>query len=292
MAKFAVVRLNLPPPHFAHSGIMTEVCETVHYGLRGLGHDSVVTENVVFGDRINILFAGHLLPLFSDFSLPPFTVLFNLEPIIPEMLARMPQYPGLLNHPSVRKVWDYDAQNIPALANLGITHAAHVPIGYVPEMTRIAKTATCDYDVLFYGVLVERRLELQKALAKAGLRTHFAAGVYGSERDALIARAKVVLNISQFERDRRFDQVRLSYLLANGKCVVSEGGIDPELERQYAAGVTFAPYDELVAECVYLCTVTAERELMERRGFDFFARRLQCEYLRAPVAELLRLQAQ
>jgi len=270
---------------------MTEVCETVHYGLRGLGHDSVLTENVVFGDRINIVFAGHLLPLFGDFSLPPFTVLFNLEPIIPEMLARMPQYPDLLRHPSVRKVWDYDAQNLPALANLGITHAAHVPIGYAPEMTRIAKAAICDDDVLFYGILVERRQALQKALAKAGLGTRFAAGVYGAERDALIARAKVVLNVSQFEHDSRFDQVRLSYLLANRKCVVAEGGIDPELERQYAAGVTFAPYDELVAECVYLCAVAPERELMEQRGFDFFARRLQCEYLRAPVAELLRLQA-
>ena len=130
-----------------------------------------------------------------------------------------------------------------------------------------------------------------RKLAKAGLRTNFAAGVYGSERDALIARAKVVLNVSQFEHDSRFDQVRLSYLLANKKCIVSEGGIDPALEQQYAAGVTFAPYDELVAECVYLCTVAAERELMERRGFDFFSRRLQCEYLREPVAELLRMQS-
>ena len=291
MANFAVVRLNLPPPHFAHSGIMTEVCETVHYGLRGLGHDSVLTENVVFGDRINILFAGHLLPLFGDFSLPPFTVLFNLEPIIPEMLARIPQYPDLLRHPNVRRVWDYDAQNIPALAKLGITDAAHVPIGYAPEMTRIAPVAACDIDVLFYGVLVERRLALQKELAKAGLRTNFAAGVYGSERDALIARAKVVLNVSQFEHGSRFDQVRLSYLLANRKCIVSEGGIDPGLERQYAAGVTFAPHAGLVSECIYLCAVAAERELMEQRGFDFFSRRLQCDYLREPVAELLRLES-
>lgn len=291
MAQFAVVRLNPPPPHFAHSGIMTEVCETVHHGLRGLGQDSVLTENTVFGDRINIVFASHLLPFFGDYSLPPFSVLFNLEPLIPDMLVRMPQYPDLLKHPEVCTVWDYDAQNLPVLAQLGITPVAHVPIGYAPEMTRIAPAAAYDYDVLFYGVLVERRLAVQKALAKAGLRTHFVTGVYGAERDALIARAKVVLHVSQFERNRRFEQVRLSYLLANRKCIVCEGGIDPELERQYAAGLTFAPYDELVAECVYLSTVAAERELMEQRGFDFFSQRLQCEYLRQPVAELLRLRA-
>lgn len=291
MAEFAVVRLNPPPPHFAHSGIMTEICETVHYGLRGLGHDSVLTENTVFGDRFNIVFASHLLPFFGDYSLPPFSVFFNLEPLIPDMLARMPQYPDLLKHPNVCKVWDYDAQNLPVLANLGIRHTAHVPVGYAAEMTRIAPAASHDYDVLFYGVLVERRLAVQKALARAGLRVHFASGVYGPERDALIARAKVVLHVSQFERNRRFEQVRLAYLLANRKCIVCEGGIDAELERRYAAGVTFAPYDELVAECAYLCTVAAEREQMEQRGFEFFSRCLQSEYLRQPVAELLRLRA-
>jgi len=290
MAEFAVVRLNLPPPHFAHSGIMTEVCETVHYGLRGLGHDSVLTENVVYGERINILFASHLLPFFGEIALPPFTVLFNLEPIIAQMLVRIPQYPGLLKHPNVRKIWDYDAGNIRAMAEMGIGDAAHVPIGYAPEMTRIVKAEACDIDVLFYGVLVERRLAVQKALLKAGLTAHFASGVYGTERDALIARAKVVLNVSQFERDSRFDQVRLSYLLANKKCVVSEDGIDAGLEHEFAAGVAFAPYDELAAECAYLCNVAAERELMEQRGFDFVSRRLQCDYLREPVAELLRLQ--
>ncbi|TSA11055.1 MAG: hypothetical protein D4R74_13665 [Betaproteobacteria bacterium] len=291
MAEFAVVRLNLPPPHFAHSGIMTEVCETVHHGLRGLGHDSVLTENAVFADRINILFAGHLLPLFGDFSLPPATVFFNLEPIIPEMLARIPQYPDLLGHPNVLRVWDYDARNLPALAELGIRTAVHTPIGYAPEMTRIAKAAECDIDVLFYGILVERRLALKNALDRAGLKTEFASGIYGDERDALVARAKVVLNISQFEHSSRFDQVRLSYLLANRKCIVSEGGIDPMLEQDFAVAVTFAPYAELVNECVYLCAVTAERELMEQRGFEFFSRRLQSELLRGPVADLLRLRA-
>ena len=291
MAEFAVVRLNLPPPHFAHSGIMTEVCETVHYGLRALGHDSVLTENTVFADRINILFAGHLLPLFSDFSLPSATVFFNLEPIIPEMLSRIPQYTDLLKHPNVLRVWDYDARNLPALAALGIGTAAHTPIGYAPEMTRIAKAADCDIDVLFYGILVERRLALQQALDQAGLRTKFVSGIYGAQRDALVARAKVVLNISQFAHGSRFDQVRLAYLLANRKCIVSEGGIDPVLEQAYAKGVAFAPYEELVSECAYLCAVQAERELMEARGFEVFSGRLQSEFLREPVAELLRTQA-
>ena len=53
---------------------------------------------------------------------------------------------------------------------------------------------------------------------------------YGGKRDALIARAKVVLNIHYYAA-QVFEIVRVSYLLANSKAVVTEIGPDTDLDE-------------------------------------------------------------
>lgn len=286
MTPFAVVRLN--PPGFAHAGIFAEVSETMHHGLRALGHDCALVENTVLPERVNVIFAAHLLPYFGDFALPPRTVLFNLEPIRREILQLAPGYGALLRHPGVGAIWDYDARNLPALRELGAPEASVVPIGYAAEMSRIGAAPVQDIDVLFYGVPTPRRLAAQQALLARGLNAQFRFGVYGAERDALIARAKVVLNLSQFETGGIFDSVRLAYLLANRKCIVAESGIDAAQEQAFGRALAFAPYDELADECAYFCAVPAERERQAAAGLEFFRGRPQSEYLRQPVARLVQ----
>jgi hypothetical protein len=57
----------------------------------------------------------------------------------------------------------------------------------------------------------------------------FLAGVYREERDRLIARAKVVLNMHYYDA-RVFEIVRVSYLLSNEKAVVAECGATTTIE--------------------------------------------------------------
>ena len=286
MAPFAVVRLN--PPGFVHAGIFAEVSETIHHGLRALGHDCALVENTVLPDRVNVIFSGHLLCYFGDFALPPRTVLFNLEPLRKEILQLAPGYDALLRHPGVGAIWEYDARNLPALRALGAPQSTVVPIGYAAEMSRIPAAPEQDIDVLFYGVQTPRRLAMQQILLARGLNAQFQFGIYGAERDALIARAKVVLNLSQFETDGIFDTVRLSYLLANRKCIVAESGIDTAQEAAFGRAVAFAPYDEVADECAYFCAMPAERERQAAAGLEFFKNRPQSEYLRQPVARLMQ----
>lgn len=290
MPPFAIVRVN--PPGFGHAGIFSEVTETLHHGLTELGCDSVLVENTVFEGRINVIFSGHMLHHIGNFTWPTHTVLFNLEPLRAEIFARVPHYSHLLCDRRVSMVWDYDRKNLPVLETLGVQRSQVIPIGYAPAMTRIPAAPQRDIDVLFYGSLTERRKALQQQLESRGLSTTFAFGVYGAARDALIARAKVVLNLSQFEHGGIFDIVRLSYLLSNRACIVAESGFDAEQESEFSEGVAFAPYEDLAAECAYFCKVEAEREGLTQRGFAFFTRRRQSEYLRTPVralAQLLRL---
>lgn len=285
MARFALIMLD--PPGFEHAGIFAEVIETLQHGLRALGHDAVMARNTCFADCINVLFAAHLLPYFPGFAPPPGTVIFNLEPVIPQMLERLRDYPALLRQPGIAWIWDYDRHNVQALRAMGLPRVAHVPIGHAPEMARIAP-AEEDIDVLFYGSLTRRRLAVRDALVQAGLDARFVFKVYGGERDALIARARVVLQLSQFDSGARFDPVRLAWLLGNGRCVLAEGGIDAEQEREFADAVVFADYDELVPECRYLCSMPEERRRVAQAGREWFStQRRQADLLRPAVAQLL-----
>ena len=53
------------------------------------------------------------------------------------------------------------------LAGYGVT-AQHVPVGYVPALSRISPSPAPDIDVLFIGSLAERRLGILRALSVRG----------------------------------------------------------------------------------------------------------------------------
>src|SRR6185437_6664352 len=125
----------------------------------------------------------------------PGSILYNLEQVsadspwlTADLLALFRRYP----------VWDYSRQNIEQFRHRGIEVAAHVPLGYMPQLTRIP-VAEEDIDVLFVGSTNERRLAVIEALRTRGIRAEWRFGLYGAERDRLIARAKIMLNMHFYE---------------------------------------------------------------------------------------------
>jgi hypothetical protein len=263
-------------PGYAHGEAFREAAETVHHALRALGRDSILTDRTDHPDRRHIIFGANLI---SQFNLPhrlmPRSILYNLEQIYddsPWLTAE------LLRLYRQHVVWDYSAANIAALARHGV-HAQHVPIGYVPELTRITPAADPDIDVLFVGSLVERRVAVLQALHDAGANVIPVFGLYGPPRDALIARSKVVLNMHLYDA-KVFEIVRVSYLLANRCFVVSERGSDPAGEAPFADGVAFADYPALVATCLGFLGDSAARARIAQRGFEAIAARREVDILR------------
>jgi len=119
----------------------------------------------------------------------------------------------------------------------------------MPATFRVPPAPYRDIDVLFVGSIVERRLAVLQALHERGANVIPAFGVYGAERDELIARAKIVLNVHMYEA-KVFEVVRVSYLLANRCFVVSERGLDVTGERPFEEGIAFVEYHELVNACL------------------------------------------
>jgi hypothetical protein len=57
-----------------------------------------------------------------------------------------------------------------------------------------------DIDVLFHGSITPRRREFEAAIGKMGLKTLFTDQAYGIERDKLIMRSKIDINIKAHDK--------------------------------------------------------------------------------------------
>jgi hypothetical protein len=267
------------PPKYSFGHVFDEVALSLNAAFRALGLEAgIVREPSRLGD-ITIVLGCNLLPYVtvpSDKRL----VLFNLEQVTPNSTWFTPAYLSLLGR---YPVWDYSERNIAELARLGI-QAMYCGIGYMPELTRIV-AAQEDIDVLFVGSLNQRRASVLKQIATQGAIVEARFNIFGALRDTVIARSKIVLNIHFYE-SRTFEIVRVSYLLANRKCVVSETGADAPFERQFEPGVAFAPYDKLPETCIRLLRNPAERYALARAGFERIVALPQTEYLHRALSAL------
>jgi hypothetical protein len=267
------------PPGYPHAAAFTEVAESIHYGLLELGLDSELTTSGSLPGRQHIVFGANLLPHYP-LPLAPDAILYNLEQVDPGSSWFRPE---LLDIYRRHRLWDYSPRNAAALAAEGIAVERIVPIGYVPQLTRIAPAPARDIDCLFIGSLNPRRQEILERISDTGLQVHAAVGVYGAERDALIARAKLLLNVHFYEA-KVLEMVRISYLLANRCAVLSETGADWAEEEPLQLGVAFAPYDRLVERACGLVADAAERERLAQQGFEIMTARPTSEYLRNALA--------
>lgn len=268
--------------HVAGNGIRgteayQEVIDTVIWGLRALGHHATYSVNVCCTKAVNILFGAHLLPQLL-LNCPDNTIYYNLEQI-----SGHPQYDPGNPKDTVKlvasefRIWDYTGANMATWHNLNPRHTPKlVPVGYAPVLTRIRNAEQQDIDVLIYGAVGEQRLAAFASLGRlvnGGLAAVFASGLYGAGRDSLIARSKIVLNVSNIPHSKIFEIVRVSYLLANAKAVVADIYPNSYIEEDIASGVIFVPPALIAKTCWELLADDARRTHLERQGFACFAQR-------------------
>jgi hypothetical protein len=262
------------PPGDIHTAALQELVDCVFHGLRQLDQRVELTDDPGALTAQSILIGAHLLTPEQCERVPDASIVYNSEHSGSGWLDA--PYAALLRR---ARVWDYSADNTAALrAALGHP-VQYVPLGYVPQLTRVGKRADEDIDVLFFGSHSPRRQRVLDALGARGLHVHHAFGVYGAERDALVARAKVVLNIHQYVPGA-FEIVRIGYLLANRKAVVSERNAGESMDDDLADGLLAAPYEELADAAFALVHDPVRRRALEHSGFRRFAARSEAVILR------------
>ncbi len=269
------------PDGYAHSRAFDDFAETLLHGFQALGREARIARNAFDRHGLNVVLGANLLTAETAALLPRRVVIYNLE----QIYAQSPWVTAtLLELFGKFEVWDYSRRNVAAIqALVPQARVKFVPVGSMPQMRRIAASESEDIDVLFYGSINDRRRHILDGLAGQGVKVKAAFGVYGSERDGLIARAKLVLNMRLYDSDI-FEIVRASHLLANGRAVVSECNAQTDIEEDLRSAIAGAPYEELIATCMaLLANPQARRELAER-GMRIMAARNQAEILRSALA--------
>ncbi|RTL50302.1 MAG: hypothetical protein EKK40_13260 [Bradyrhizobiaceae bacterium] len=277
--KWAVTVVS--PPNYIHSAVFREVAETIFYGLKALGYDAILTEEGSLPGRRHIVLGANLL-VYYPLPLSDDAILYNLEQVENNQTWITP---ALIDLFKKHVLWDYCDANVKALSNLGI-HAAHVlPIGYRKELSRIQKSSVKDIDVLFVGSMNDRRRAVLEAMHLLGLKVAHVFGQYGAQRDEIIGRSKLLLNLHFYDA-KILEVVRISYYLANECAVLSERSANPEDDKIFEGGLFFSEYSDLAPRARYLCdnphllTATAER------GFAIMQSRDIESYLRSAIASL------
>ncbi len=260
MMDYAIV--IIAPEKYAHSEALREVGLLLKHSLISLGKTCELYENEIFEDRLNIILGYHLLSPADIAGIP-------WETCIIYQLAQLSEIGGAISEEielgwrEARSVWDCSLENI-EIFKTGEIDARHLPIGYHPALETIKPAAEQDIDVLFYGSLNDRRSALIDEL-KEGARVETLFGSYGKERDSIIGRSKIILNVHFFE-NQVMEQPRVSFLINNGCFVVSEASPeDPYPECMVTAG-----YWELANICKYYVERTGERSEVARAGFEQF----------------------
>jgi hypothetical protein len=272
------------PAGYLHGETFRELAETIQCGFAELGISAHIADNVFLSEGLNILLGWHLIEPGQIAGLPHRCILYNLEQLDDQnqnLRLRLAELSKKF------RVWDYSLRNIEKLRESGLTAPiAHVPIGYAPQLSRIEKAPVQDIDVLFYGSINERRSAVLRKLEAEGLKVHSVFGVYGAERDALICRSKVVLNLHYYDSSI-FEMVRVSYLLANRKAVVAECHTRTEVDEDIRTAAVLVPYENLVPACAELVRHSGRREILERRALAFISRRDEAQILHRVLQEEL-----
>lgn len=272
---FHIVQIR--PSGYVHAEGLTELAECVYFGLRRLGLPVFHREPPDRPAR-QIVFGAHLLDDEGIDRLPRTAIVYNSEQIYPDSPWLAGAYSKGLR---TREVWDYSAENVGRLRELGARDARHVPLGYVPELARIAP-ADEDIDVLFYGSINPRRRKILDELQARRLKVVSLFGCYGEERDRAISRAKLVLCMHFYEA-KVFEIVRVAYLLSNEKAVVAEWNVEPAEHADLREALCAVPYEGLVAACEKLVRDPASRQALGRRARQLFSRRREEAILAAAL---------
>jgi len=258
-----------------------DVINTILCGLKELGFVVSFKVNNVRDDVRNIIFRAETVPPYFLKTLRPDTIIYNLEQCyymfgsseLPEGNLRKLRESFLFIRQNF-EIWDYSEKNVEAMNSINsCMPVKHVPIGYSPILERIERPEIQDIDVLIYGMPHDYRLKVYKYLCESWINCVFGCGIYGSTRDELIGRSKIVLNISGGNDESIYAIVRASYLLANKKLVISDTKPNQLIERDISEAVILEKVEYIPRICKYFLSDEDARHQAENKGYNIMIQR-------------------
>jgi hypothetical protein len=279
MRRFNV--LVVQPENYVNYAPFIGVAKSMYFALRRLGHDVRLAGNEFLRDATNVIFGAHHLAGDLAAGLPSDTIIYNTE----QLRADGALVEALRPFVSRFATWEPDMGNVEAWRALGLgSRIRYMQPGYLPESSTVDPATPTDIDVLFFGKVNPRRMVILDTIMRAGISLHVADAVYLSERDALVARARILLNVHATD-DSALEMARVAYALANRRALVTELGRGARLDPDLRDGVLAGTSAELPALCRALLADNVRRRELAERGFQAFSRRDLVATVRNALAE-------
>ena len=266
-----------------HTSTLEEYAEVIAEGLRSRGYNTECASNNIVQGKKNVILGSHLLTKEQQSSIPRGSILVNLEQLEANGAPVTRSYLELLEQ---HVIWDYSKHNVEYLRKkLGVEHALYLPTSTNSSARSRITEDTQDIDVLFYGVLNERRRAILSELDSAGLNVQVLVGVYGAERDSFIARSKVILSVSYYDT-KILESVRVLDAMVKGKAVIAECNDDTDFDPRIVGGAELCPYESLVDMCIHYVSDEAARRSLETAAHEACGRLDITETIQDPLASL------
>lgn len=195
-------------------------------------------------DTVYILFGAHEYPVALPKNLKYIVYQLEQTPTKKEVSSVWNQrYLNILHR--AQAVWDYSVVNVKWLRQVWhVPNVSYVPIGYASSLEEEKRTKQeKDIDILFFGSESDRRNKYMKALEDAlGDKCRIVwkkNAVWDSERNELIARSRIILNL-HFAANGLLEIPRLLNVVSNKGFVVSEKGRHRPTNEKWSNKVVFA----------------------------------------------------
>ena len=234
----------ITPEGYLHSACFIETALLLKHSFESLNFDCDITINNPSIEKINVILGGNNLTTQIFSSEFPY-IYFQLEQLSDDEGWYSEKMLNLLSN--AYDVWDYSKANIEFLKTRGI-NAKLLPLGYHSALEIIPLQHKKDIDILFYGSINQRRLDIINELSKnPDFECQAVYGVYGAQLYNLIARSKLILNI-HFYNKSIFEAVRVSFLLNNQCFIISENSPVYPYQNVELPMIT---YDKIIDTCYY-----------------------------------------
>lgn len=239
-------------------GIISEFTDVIFHELKQIYGKEIQYQDNYDSKNQDVL---HFLISPQKDVVPKRFILYNLEP----MNFRKNRKDYIDKIKNAEQVWEYSKTNLQVISKLN-KNICYQPFLYSPSMEsiyHINHNQQKDIDILFYGLMSGRRINIIRQLRDAKINvycpnypTH--KPVWGLDKYHLISRAKIVINIHYHTTpsDQTNDLLRIMFLLANKIPVIQEETFDKDIDNQLKDIIV--PYDQIITKCKELLKQTPE----------------------------------
>ena len=145
---------------------------------------------------------------------------------------------GYFTDSNILEIWDYSLENVKNFKKNGFHNVKHVPFclwdDYKHRIESYNVNKNYEYDVVFVGFINERRGLILNELKENGLNVltipyDTGGNLYSEERDKIISKSKILLNIHFKEDYKIFESYRCFPWIETNKIIVSENSLDNDI---------------------------------------------------------------